>query len=78
MEQQTKAARPRGTDSVVVGYRIKRGSPDCGRDKNGVFRCICGRCEALGPDVNHDCGNRGNNCSDSGDNGDCGIYDESP
>ncbi len=22
--------------------------PDCGRDKNGVFHCVCGRCKPIG------------------------------
>lgn len=26
-------------------YRIK--SPECGRDKNGEFHCVCGKCEVL-------------------------------
>ena len=23
-------------------------SPDCGRDKNGVFHCVCGKCRPIG------------------------------
>ena len=23
-------------------------SPNCGRDKNGVFHCVCGRCKPIG------------------------------
>ena len=23
-------------------------SPDCGRDKNGVFHCVCGKCKPIG------------------------------
>ena len=59
MEHHIKTARPSGADSIVVGYRIKRGSPDCGRDKNGMFHCTCGKCEALGIDINQDCDNCG-------------------
>ena len=22
--------------------------PDCGRDKNGVFHCVCGKCKPIG------------------------------
>ena len=22
--------------------------PDCGRDKNGVFHCVCGKCRPIG------------------------------
>ena len=23
-------------------------SPNCGRDKNGVFHCVCGKCKPIG------------------------------
>ena len=26
-------------------------SPKCGRSKKGVFRCVCGKCEPLEPNV---------------------------
>ena len=29
-----------------MAYEIN--GPDCGRDKNGVFHCVCGRCKPIG------------------------------
>jgi len=29
-----------------MAYEIN--SPNCGRDKNGVFHCVCGRCKPIG------------------------------
>ena len=29
------------------GYLIK--GPNCGRDKNGIFRCECGKCQVIPP-----------------------------
>ncbi len=58
-----------------VGYRINSNSPDCGRDKNGVFICVCGKCEALMIDDSHNCGNDGrNSCNDA----DCCVDDKTP
>lgn len=45
--------------------------PQCGRDKKGTFRCVCGRCRALPPkerqngrySSNHS-GQRGNDAND--------------
>ena len=28
-------------------YRIN--SKECGRDKNGIFHCLCGKCENMTP-----------------------------
>lgn len=29
-----------------MAYEIN--GPDCGRDKNGVFHCVCGKCRPIG------------------------------
>ena len=29
-----------------MAYEIN--DPDCGRDKNGVFHCVCGKCRPIG------------------------------
>ena len=40
-------------------------NPSCGRDKSGVFHCVCGECKPLKLDGSHNCDNRGYNCGDS-------------
>ena len=47
-----------------TGYVIN--SPACGRDKNGVMHCVCGKCRALTPAEDNHRGNSANNCCDSG------------
>lgn len=39
-----------------TGYVIN--SPACGRDKNGVMHCVCGKCRALTPAEDNHRGNR--------------------
>lgn len=48
-------------------YRIV--GKQCGRDKNGVFVCVCGKCELIDPDI---CENGNNGCNDRGDSGNSG------
>lgn len=40
-------------------------SPECGRDKNGVFHCVCGKCRVIGSatesENSRDGGNNGRN-----------------
>lgn len=52
----------------MVPYKIE--GEQCGRDKNGVFHCECGKCEPLrtnkskdGSDSSYDGGKSGN-CGD--------------
>lgn len=35
--------KPAKMREIKSGYAIV--GKDCGRDKNGVFRCVCGKCE---------------------------------
>ena len=49
-------------ECIYTGYEI-HGS-QCGRDKKGIFRCVCGKCKAL----HNDCNNRGDG-SHNGSNG---------
>lgn len=49
------------TDMQNLRYDIK--SPNCGRDKNGVFHCRCGKCKSFEIDQNR------NNCGDNRGNG---------
>lgn len=51
--------------SSKTGYTIK--SPKCGRDKNGVFHCVCGKCEPLSAEIGENGNNSGNSGSDSSD-----------
>lgn len=32
------------TQEIKSGYTIV--GKDCGRDKNGIFRCACGKCKS--------------------------------
>ena len=43
---------------IVVG-------PKCGRDKNGTFRCVCGRCRELPYNKNQNGGNNSNSSCQS-------------
>lgn len=51
--------------NLKKGYSIK--SPNCGRDKKGVFHCTCGKCEPLPTEISEkrdDGGSNGSNRSD--------------
>ncbi len=39
-------------DAKKIGCVIK--SPSCGRDKNGVFHCKCGKCKVLFSEKSND------------------------
>lgn len=43
-------------------------SPDCGRDKNGTYRCVCGRCRRLPPNESQDGRNGSDNSGQRGNN----------
>lgn len=52
------------------GYDIK--SKHCGRDKNGVFHCECGKCKDLFPEISQNGNGSGNDGCDCCYNGyDC-------
>lgn len=45
----------------MKSYKIN--GQDCGRDKNGVFHCVCGKCKET------DSAAKGNHCRDICDDG---------
>lgn len=57
----------------MVGHRIY--GANCGRDKNGVFHCVCGKCEPILTADNRD--DNGDNRSDSGNGRDYRVDKES-
>lgn len=60
----------------LIGYVIF--SPDCGRDKLGVFHCVCGKCRPLYSERGNDRHNGGDDCGDRGDSRDNSRDDETP
>ena len=56
-----KKASNLNTLTNSLGYKIN--SPNCGRDKNGVFHCKCGKCEPLFPKTSNDRSDSSNNSS---------------
>lgn len=60
----------------MVSYIIN--SHECGRDENGVFHCVCGKCQKLNADICHDRDNSSNDCSDGGDYSDDSSNHETP
>ncbi|WNX84398.1 hypothetical protein RWV98_17765 [Agathobaculum sp. NTUH-O15-33] len=64
MDKQNEAARAvAGQQEETNRYLVA--SPKCGRDKNGVFRCVCGNCRALNVEIRHDRHDCGDNGGDS-------------
>lgn len=49
--------------------RYKIVGPFCGRDNEGVFHCICGKCKKSGLNVNENGYDSGNNGGDGRNNG---------
>lgn len=47
----------------TLGHSIN--SPYCGRDENGVFHCVCGKCKLTDSGIGHNGNNSGNDCSNS-------------
>lgn len=54
-------------------YRII--GPDCGRDEDGVFHCVCGHCTEL-PEAGQDGSYSGDDCRNGGDRRDYGSHKE--
>lgn len=44
----------------ITPYEIN--GSECGRDKNGKFVCLCGKCKPL-PQISHNGNNRRNQCN---------------
>lgn len=49
--------------SLFQAYEIH--SPNCGRDHDGVFHCVCGQCKPLIAKVSEDGKDGGNDCCKS-------------
>lgn len=61
--------KDREKDGGVPDWAYEISGEGCGRDKNGVFHCVCGKCKPLRKKSEHrsDCSNDG---CDSGYNAD--------
>lgn len=63
MIEKANVMGKRNTPAEITGYKIV--GHNCGRDENGVFRCMCGMCRPL-REQSKDSSDSGNDSSDSG------------
>lgn len=52
----------------MYGYRVV--GKNCGRDRDGVFHCFCGKCECLEPNISKDSYDGSHDGSQGGNTGD--------